>query len=349
MYMKCGFTNMEVDVMSSVKYCSNCDKNATYTINKELVNEEIKGIKFKYIATIAYCNECGEEIYISELSDKNIQTANEAYREVIGVIKISEIKELLEMYNIGADPLSKLLEWGDKTIARYLQGLMPSREYSDRLKELVNPFKMKEVFEKNKTKLTCVASRKLESKIRELLGIEGDKLNGEVIAEDIVRYFLSKVDEESGEVITHLKLQKLLYYTQSWYMAFNKVPLINEKFQAWVHGPVLPRIYDKLKWYGYNPIHKVATTREEIHDQLALSTLEMVWTVYGKYEAKYLERLTHLEDPWRLARKDLKVDDSSNMEIKNEVILEYYSLIKEKYDINDVYSLDKYVSNLFQR
>jgi uncharacterized phage-associated protein len=340
---------MEVDVMNSIKYCSNCDKNVTYTINKELINEEIRGVDFKYIATIAYCNECGEEIYVSELSDDNIRKANEAYREKIGIIKINEIEEMLEMYNIGADPLSKLLEWGNKTIARYLQGLMPSKEYSDRLKELFNPIKMKQVFEKNKSNLTGVASRKLETKIKELLSLEGDRQNGEVIAEDIIRYYLSKVDEESGEVITHLKLQKLLYYTQSWYMAFNRTPLINEKFQAWVHGPVLPRIYDKFKWYGYSPIPKVMANEENICDDLTSSILEMIWTVYGKYEAKYLERLTHLEDPWRLARKNLKTDDSSNIEIKNEDILNYYSLIKEKHNINDSNSLDKYVSSFCYR
>lgn len=335
--------------MNSIKYCSNCDKNVTYTINKELVNEEIKGVEFKYLAAIAYCNECGEEVYISELSDENIRKANETYREKIGIIKISEIEEILEMYNIGATPLSKLLEWGDKTITRYLQGLMPSKEYSDRLKELFNPVKMKEIYEKNKTKLTNVAVRKLETKIKELLNLEVDKRSGEVVAEDIIKYYLNKVDEESGEVITHLKLQKLLYYTQSWYMAFNKVPLIDERFQAWIHGPVIQRIYDKFKCYEYNPIPRVIEIEKDIYDYPTLSILEMVWTVYGKYEARYLERLTHLEDPWKLARKGLTDNDLSNAEIKNQDILNYYSSIKEKYNINNTISLDRYVSSFCYR
>jgi uncharacterized phage-associated protein len=337
---------MEGDCMDSTKYCSNCNKNVNYKIKEEPVNEEIKGIEFKYIAVIAYCNECGEEVYIPELSDENVRNANEAYREKIGLIKISEIEEILEMYNLGADPLSKLLEWGDKTIARYLQGLMPSKEYSDRLKELFNPIKMKEIYEKNKDKITGVAARKLETKIKKLLNLEVDKSSGELIAEDIIKYYINKTDEESGEVITHLKLQKLLYYTQSWYMAFNKAPLIDEKFQAWIHGPVIPRIYDKFKCYGYDPIPKIIGIEEDIYDQLTLQILELVWEVYGKYGAKFLERLTHLEDPWRLARKGLNEDNSSNTEIKDKDILDYYSSIKEKYNIDNANDLDKYISSV---
>lgn len=336
---------MEGDYMDNKRYCSNCDTNVNYTTKQELIKEEIKGIQFEYMASIAYCNECGEEIYMAELSDENIKKANEIYREMIGIIKINEIEEILTRYHIGADPLSKLLEWGDKTIVRYRQGLMPSKEYSDRLKKLYNPLEMKKVYDRNKAKLTCVASRKLDTKIREMLSLDVKKRESEIVAEDIIKYYLNKVDEESGEVITHLKLQKLLYYTQAWYMAYYREPLINDRFQAWIHGPVIPRIYEQFKWHGYNPIPKVSEIKLDIYNHVVMSILEMVWVVYGKYEAKYLERLTHSEDPWRFARADLREDDLSNIEIRNEDMLNYYISIKEKHNIVNVQDLDKYVSS----
>jgi uncharacterized phage-associated protein len=34
---------------------------------------------------------------------------------------------------------------------------------------------------------------------------------------------------EYGDPITNLKLQKLLYYAQAWYLAFNAKPLFQER------------------------------------------------------------------------------------------------------------------------
>lgn len=201
--------------MNKREYCVSCDKHVSYTVKEEVVKEKIKGIEFEYLAKLAYCDECGEEIYVVELSDENISKANELYREKQGIVKITEINGLLEEYNIGAEPLSKLLGWGDKTISRYQRGLMPSMEYSDRLKELNNPVKMRELLERNKGKITGVAARKLEVRIQEILSLDIKREHNELVCEDVVKFFLNKADEESGEVITHLKLHKLMYFAQS--------------------------------------------------------------------------------------------------------------------------------------
>ncbi|MGE5633316.1 MAG: type II TA system antitoxin MqsA family protein [Caulobacteraceae bacterium] len=332
--------------MNKKEYCPSCDKHVEYTMKEEVVKEKIKGIEFEYIAKIAYCNECGEEIYIAELSDENISRANEIYREKEGIATIKEINELLEKYNIGAEPLSKLLGWGDKTISRYQKGLVPSREYSERLKELSNPLKMRELLERNREKVTKVAARKLEEGIKEILSLNTRKEHNELVCEDIVQFFLNKTDEESGEIITHLKLHKLMYYAQSWHMAYYKTPLIKDTFQAWVHGPVIPRVYEQFKSFGYNALPSIKELDKSIFEESVINILEMVWIVYGKYGAKYLEALTHSEEPWRLARKGLREDDASKAEIRNEEILKYYSEIKEKNNIKAAEDLDKYVCSI---
>lgn len=129
-------------------------------------------------------------------------------------------------------------------------------------------------------------------------------------------------------------------------MAYYNVPLIKDTFQAWVHGPVIPRIYEQFKKCGYNALPSIKEINKDNYEKSVISILEMVWTVYGKYGAKYLEELTHSEEPWRLARKGLKEDNSSNAEIKNEDILKYYCEIKEKNDIKTAEDLDRYISNL---
>ena len=53
----------------------------------------------------------------------------------------------------------------------------------------------------------------------------------------VAQYFLSK------ESMSHKKLQKLCYYAQAWYLANYGKPLMPNRFEAWVHGPVSPDLY----------------------------------------------------------------------------------------------------------
>ena len=52
----------------------------------------------------------------------------------------------------------------------------------------------------------------------------------------IVTYYVN----QKGDTISPKKLQKLLFYVEAWNLVHLKIPLIEEDFEAWVHGPVLP-------------------------------------------------------------------------------------------------------------
>ena len=69
-------------------------------------------------------------------------------------------------------------------------------------------------------------------------------------AHDVARYFVSLVDEEAGDSITNLKLQKLLYYAQGVNLALNDVCLFPDPIEAWTHGPVVPNVYRAYKQHG---------------------------------------------------------------------------------------------------
>ena len=60
---------------------------------------------------------------------------------------------------------------------------------------------------------------------------------------DMAKWFINRVDRESGESITNLKLQKLLYFAQSYYLANYNKQFFNEEMQAWAHGPVVRECY----------------------------------------------------------------------------------------------------------
>ena len=57
-------------------------------------------------------------------------------------------------------------------------------------------------------------------------------------ANDIARYILTLSTPEVGDIISNLKLQKLLYYVQGFHLAIENEPLFMEDIQAWQYGPV---------------------------------------------------------------------------------------------------------------
>lgn len=147
---------------------------------------------------------------------------------------------------------------------------------------------------------------------------------------DAAKYFLSKVDEEDGVLITHLKLQKILYYAQAWHLAIFNTRLFEEaEFQAWAHGPVSPEIFQEYRGYGYHPIPYPEDFKRSDYSKDDRSFLNQIWSLYGKYDAKYLEKLTHNEDPWTEARGDLPEGARCEEVIQDEAMIAYYGGLME--------------------
>ncbi|NJM61724.1 MAG: DUF4065 domain-containing protein, partial [Oscillatoriales cyanobacterium RU_3_3] len=71
---------------------------------------------------------------------------------------------------------------------------------------------------------------------------------------DVARYFLCRVDRESGDTISLLKLQKLVYYAQAWSLVFRSQPLFFQDVEAWVSGPVVRDVWNEYKAYKYSDI-----------------------------------------------------------------------------------------------
>ena len=141
-------------------------------------------------------------------------------------------------------------------------------------------------------------------------------------ATDIANYFIWKARKE-GKPISNKKLQKLLYYSQAWHLVLDDgKPLFDEDFEAWVHGPVIPSIYQKYKKYGFNPIDK-KIDHNPIDDEKT-SFLDQIWDIYGKLDAEYLELLTHREEPWQSARDGLESKSKSNTTIDRKLMKKYY-------------------------
>lgn len=142
---------------------------------------------------------------------------------------------------------------------------------------------------------------------------------------NIAKYVV-KTFHEKEELITNLKLQKLLYYVQGWHLGLYDREILEEDFQAWVHGPVLPSIYYEYKHYKWNPISEEINDIFEIPDPIKKHINEVL-EVYGMDTAWELERRTHLEDPWKLARGNLPLEAESTAKITKESMRSFFGEI----------------------
>ena len=118
-------------------------------------------------------------------------------------------------------------------------------------------------------------------------------------AQEIADYILW-TSHESGATLSNLKLQKLLYYVQSWHLALNHESLFPEKFEAWAHGPAIPEIYRRYRQFSWRGIDE--DVQKPSLDATTADFVEEVLDEYGHLDARRLEYLTHREQPWIEAR-----------------------------------------------
>jgi uncharacterized phage-associated protein len=116
------------------------------------------------------------------------------------------------------------------------------------------------------------------------------------------------------------KLQKLCYYAQAWHYVWAAEPLIEEDFQAWVFGPVEPKLFSFINEYGMAALENISITLTEDQQE----SIELVLKNYGPMDKYELVELSHSEAPWLEARKGLLPHDRSDNKIDKEAIYNYF-------------------------
>lgn len=135
-----------------------------------------------------------------------------------------------------------------------------------------------------------------------------------ISAHDVADYFLAKCDEDAGDLISNLKLQKLLYYAQGFCLALSNKPLFPQPIEAWTHGPVVPAIYGRFRDYKDLGLPIPADVPQ--FEPKIRSLIDEVYTVYGQFSAWKLRNMTHEESPWR--------DTPTGQEISHEKLKAYF-------------------------
>lgn len=329
----------------NIDFCIECRKETEYILQKKDITKNIRDKEYTFAITVAVCAECGEEMSIPGLIDKNVQEIDEQYRAAECLVSIDDIEKLMKIYKIGKAPLSLALGFGEVTIPRYLEGQVPSKAYSDIIKAaLSSPAYMKQKLMENREKLTDAAYRKAMAaaeSIESLFSVSDKMIR-------VIAYIFEKLEE-----VTPLMLQKLLYFIQGIYSALYGKPIFTEDCRAWVHGPVYPEVYDLFRDFKYNPIDDTrfallegrsdALTDDEKH------VIDLVVNTFGMYGGKALEKVAHNENPWMEARKGYGDSIPSSELLPKERIMRYYIAINQKYGIDTEDGLRKYIRDMLDK
>jgi uncharacterized phage-associated protein len=154
-------------------------------------------------------------------------------------------------------------------------------------------------------------------------------------AASIANAFLSKAfAERNANPISPMKVQKLAYFAHGYMLSETGEPLLDELFEAWKFGPVLPSLYHECKRYGNGSIKEYIQDYDYASgrycpapvpdDRTALDIVDYVWRIYGPESAIDLSDWTHAKNgPWDKITSGGE-NIPRNKDISNEAIRSYF-------------------------
>lgn len=135
---------------------------------------------------------------------------------------------------------------------------------------------------------------------------------------DIAAYIL-----EAKGPMSAVKLQKLVYYSQAWSLVWDGRPLFDESIEAWANGPVVRELYDRHR--GNRQPSAWPEGDPDALDEEQQITLDTMLSFYGNEDAQWLSDLTHVEKPWKEARRGLADEEWRGHVISHASMVEYYA------------------------
>ena len=110
-------------------------------------------------------------------------------------------------------------------------------------------------------------------------------------ANEVALWILAEAKRQ-GISMTHMKLQKLLYYAQAYSIGMTGEPLFHNTIMAWRHGPVVPDVYHSFSSFGNSVIQNVENvTPPQPFDALIAALVRDK----GRLSAHELRNMTHSE------------------------------------------------------
>lgn len=143
-----------------------------------------------------------------------------------------------------------------------------------------------------------------------------------------VANFVLDYCDKKNRPVTHLALQKIVFFCHVWSLVHLKRPLVKQKFEAWEFGPVLPYLYREFKDFDRSPVKSRATQINTLDGKLRIvdydfdsqtaAFLAEIVEFYSRMRASDLVDLSHVAGgPWHRVwnhpgqvKPGMKIDDA---------------------------------------
>ncbi len=135
--------------------------------------------------------------------------------------------------------------------------------------------------------------------------------------------------------VTHMKLQKIVYFCHADFLVLFDAPLITQKFEAWEYGPVVPSLFNEFKSFGseritgrayrFDPISCIREPAVPCALGYFESTVRNSFEAYARYTAATLSKMSHAErGPWSEALKRFAKGTPKGRTIENQLIATFH-------------------------
>jgi len=239
------------------------------------------------------------------------------------IITVDEIKLILDTYRIGKKPLAKLLGWGETTIIRYIEGDIPTKEYSNKLKTILyDPEYYYSLLCKKKDCLTQVAYRKSRKAVLT-----------KIMTSKIYAAAYHMVNKRDAEVCARY-IQYMLYYAQAFSLALYDRELFQEEYGVNNENVPYLKLYEGMRRCGIHTLEGIDEFLTSEEKELLNAVLEY----FSWYGLKALSALTAYE------RANMKIsrDKFNNKIIGKDAIKAFFAEIVDRYNIKSIKDIYKY-------
>lgn len=159
---------MNGHVMTTIAYCDDCKQMREYDVVARTETYEVKGDPVTIEASVAVCRTCGHELGVEEVDEATLQQAYSVYRSRHGLLQPEEIRSIRSMYGLGQKAFSKLLGWGEVTLARYEGGSIQSAAHDQMLRLVQNPANVAQILARGDGGLSDAQRAALEARLSQL-------------------------------------------------------------------------------------------------------------------------------------------------------------------------------------
>lgn len=141
--------------------------------------------------------------------------------------------------------------------------------------------------------------------------------------------------DKHGRPVTHLALQKIIYFLHGWHLASFDEPLVSEEPEAWTHGPVFRTVYQSFSQCRRENIVSRASVfdyfeEKDIYIRPNLDAtkslfLEKVAIYYFSFSASSLRRISHQKNgPWDIVIEAARRNSVGSVQISNALIRKHF-------------------------